>query len=138
MWKNAFLKTLYYKGFSEYCEILLVWANFALTHTLPLKNGSFLTKISLSQNLKVAIYKGFRISGRQKYPKNRGRNCWFFENWDAFKGTLRALKGHSWRGSKSLTNKELFLLPSLFCHDLSLQNKKSPVKGDFLSTGIPI
>jgi len=39
---------------------------------------------------------------------------------------------------ESLTNKELFLLPSLFCHDLSLQNKKSPVKGDFLSTGIPI
>jgi len=45
---------------------LLVRANFALTDTLPLKNGTFLTKIPSSQNLKVAIYKDFRISGRQK------------------------------------------------------------------------
>jgi len=45
---------------------LLVRANFALTDTLPLKNGTFLTKIPSSQNLKVAIYKDFRILGRQK------------------------------------------------------------------------
>jgi len=45
---------------------LLVRANFALTDTLPLKNGTFLTKILSSQNLKVAIYKNFRISARQK------------------------------------------------------------------------
>jgi len=30
LWKNALLKALYYKGFSEYCEISLIWANFAL------------------------------------------------------------------------------------------------------------
>jgi len=45
---------------------LLVRANFALTDTLSLKNGTFLTKIPSPQNLKVAIYKDFRISGRQK------------------------------------------------------------------------
>jgi len=43
---------------------LIVRANFALTDTLPLKNGTFLTKIPSSQNLKVAIYKDFRISAR--------------------------------------------------------------------------
>jgi len=45
---------------------LLLRANFALTDTLTLKNGTFLTKITSSQNLKVAIYKDFRISGIQK------------------------------------------------------------------------
>jgi len=45
---------------------LLVRANFALTDTLPLKNGTFLTKFPSSQNLKVAIYKVFAIFGRQK------------------------------------------------------------------------
>ena len=39
---------------------------FALTYTLPLKNGSFLAKFSPLQNLKVAIYKGFVILGRRK------------------------------------------------------------------------
>jgi len=45
---------------------LLVQANFALTYTLPLKNGTFLTKIPSPKNLKVAIYKVFAIFGRQK------------------------------------------------------------------------
>ena len=45
---------------------LLLRANFALTDTLPLKNSTFLAKIPSSQNLKVAIYKGLMISGRQK------------------------------------------------------------------------
>jgi len=45
---------------------LLVQANFALTYTLSLKNGTFLTKIPSPKNLKVAIYKDFRKSGRQK------------------------------------------------------------------------
>ena len=40
---------------------LLLRANFALTDTLPLKKGTFLTKIPSSQNLKVTIYKGFVI-----------------------------------------------------------------------------
>jgi len=40
---------------------LLLRANFALTDTLPLKKGTFLTKISSFQNLKTAIYKGFVI-----------------------------------------------------------------------------
>jgi hypothetical protein len=44
----------------------LLRANFTLTDTLPLKNGTFLAKILSSQNLKVAIYKNFRISARQK------------------------------------------------------------------------
>jgi len=39
---------------------------FALTYTLPLKNGTFLTKIPSSQNWKMAIYKGFVILGRRK------------------------------------------------------------------------
>jgi hypothetical protein len=54
---------------------LLVRVNFALTDTLPLKNGIFLTKIPSPQNLKVAIYKDFRKSERQKLAKNGGRNC---------------------------------------------------------------
>jgi len=45
---------------------LLVQANFVSTYTLPLKNGTFLTKIPSSQNLKVAIYKVFAIFWRQK------------------------------------------------------------------------
>ena len=47
---------------------LLLRANFALTDTLPLKNGTFLTKIPSSQNLKVAIYKGFKIVNRNGEP----------------------------------------------------------------------
>jgi len=43
---------------------LLVRANFALTYALSLKNGTFLTKIPLPQNLKVSIYKDFKISAR--------------------------------------------------------------------------
>jgi len=46
------------------CVFLILSAYFALTDTLPLKNGTFLTKIPSSQNLKVAIYKDIRISGR--------------------------------------------------------------------------
>ena len=61
MWKNAFLKALYNKGLKKIMRGLLVRANFALTDTLPLKNGTFLTKIPSSQNLKVAIYKGFAV-----------------------------------------------------------------------------
>ncbi|HZK10951.1 MAG TPA: hypothetical protein VFD10_01140, partial [Atribacterota bacterium] len=64
--ENTFLKALYIKGFKRIMRGLLVRVNFALTDTLPLKNGTFLTKIPSSQNLKVAIYKDFRISGRQK------------------------------------------------------------------------
>ncbi|OFW46153.1 MAG: hypothetical protein A2163_01855 [Actinobacteria bacterium RBG_13_35_12] len=62
----SLLKALHNKGFKRIMRGLLVRVNFALTDTLPLKNGTFLTKIPSSQNLKVAIYKDFRISGRQK------------------------------------------------------------------------
>ena len=61
MWKNALLKALYNKGFKRIMRELLLRANFALTDTLPLKNGVFLIKIPSSQNLKVAIYKGFAV-----------------------------------------------------------------------------
>ena len=64
MWGNTLLKALYNKGFKRIMPGLLVRANFALTDTLPLKNGTFLTKIPSPQNLKVAIYKDFRISER--------------------------------------------------------------------------
>ena len=66
MWENTLLKALYNKGFKRIMRGLLVRANFALTDTLPLKNGTFLTKIPSSQNLKVAIYKDFMILGRQE------------------------------------------------------------------------
>jgi len=66
-----------------------------LTYTLPLKNGSFLTKISLLQKLKIAIHKGLVILGEQKYPKIRVVNWRFFKFLRAFKGTLRAFLGHS-------------------------------------------
>jgi len=64
MWENTFLKPLYNKGFKRIMRELLLRANFALTDNLPLKNGTFLTKIPSPQNLKVAIYKDFRISVR--------------------------------------------------------------------------
>jgi hypothetical protein len=54
-----------------------------------------LTKISLSQKLKMAIYKGLVILKEQKYPKIRVVNCQFFKFLRAFKGTLRAFLGHS-------------------------------------------
>ena len=40
--------------------------------TLPLKNDSFLTKITSSQNLKVAIYKGFPVCKKTKIGKKPG------------------------------------------------------------------
>ena len=47
LWKNTLLKALYNKGFKRMMRELLVRANFALTYTLPLKNSTFSTKISL-------------------------------------------------------------------------------------------
>ena len=66
MWEKKFLKALYNNGFKRIMRGLLLRAKFALTDTLPLKNGTFLTKMPSSQNLKVAIYKDFRILERQK------------------------------------------------------------------------
>jgi len=66
-----------------------------LTYTFPLKNGTFLTKISDVQKLKMAIYKGSVISEEQKYPKIKVVNCEFFKFLRAFKGTLRAFLGYS-------------------------------------------
>jgi len=40
---------------------LLVRENFTFSDTLPLKKGTFLTKISSFKKLKTAIYKGFVI-----------------------------------------------------------------------------
>ena len=51
---------------------------FMPTYTLPLENHHFLTKISLFQKLKMAIYKGLVILEEQKYPKIRVVNCRFF------------------------------------------------------------
>jgi len=65
------------------------------TYTLPLKNRTFLTKISLFQKLKMAIYKGLMILEEQKYTKIRVVNYRFFEFLRAFKGTLRAFLGYS-------------------------------------------
>jgi len=42
---------------------------FKSSYGFTLKNGSFLTKFSPLQNLKVATYKGFKILDRPKYPK---------------------------------------------------------------------
>jgi len=68
---------------------------FMPTYTLPLENRTFLTKISLFQKLKMAIYKGLVILEEQKYPKIKVVNCQFFKFLRAFKGTLRAFLGHS-------------------------------------------
>ena len=42
---------------------------FMSTYTLPLKNRTFLSEFSDVQKLKMAIYKGFRVSGRSKKAK---------------------------------------------------------------------
>ena len=68
---------------------------FMPTYTLPLENRTFLTKISLFQKLKMAIYKGLVISEEQKCPKIRVVNYRFFKFLRAFKGTLHAFLGHS-------------------------------------------
>ena len=48
------------KAVKETCETFQK-ENFTLSDTLPLKKGTFLTKIPSFQNLKMAIYKGFVI-----------------------------------------------------------------------------
>ncbi|GAG64242.1 unnamed protein product [marine sediment metagenome] len=53
---------------------------FMPTYTLPLENRTFLTKISLFQKYKMAIYKGLVILEEQKYPKIKVVNRRFFEN----------------------------------------------------------
>ena len=53
---------------------------FMPPYALPFENRTFLTKISLFQKLKMAIYKGLVISEEQKYPKIRVVNYRFFEN----------------------------------------------------------
>jgi len=57
------------------------------TYTLPLENRTFLTKISLFQKPKMAIYKGLMILEEQKYHKIRVVNCRFLN----FYVRLRAL-----------------------------------------------
>lgn len=42
---------------------------FMPTYALPFKNRTFLAKISDVQKLKMAIYKGFRVSERSKKDK---------------------------------------------------------------------
>ena len=82
---------------------------FGSTYTLPLENRTFLTKISLFQKLKMAIYKGFKISGRQKYPKIRVVNCRFLN----FCVRLKALSVRFWgipEGVNLLLVKILFML----------------------------
>ncbi len=92
------MKALYHKGFkSRMQEKRLHLHYFMPTYTLPLENRTFLTKISDVQKLKMAIYKGFRISGRQKYPKIRVSNCQFLKNLSSKKGTFRAYLRHSRR-----------------------------------------
>jgi len=68
---------------------------FMPTYTLPLENRTFLTKISLFQKMKMAIYKGLVILEEQKYPKISVVNCRFLKNLSPKKGTFCAFLGHS-------------------------------------------
>ena len=54
----------------------------------PSKTALFRLKFHSFKKLKVAICKGFRISRRKKYPKNRGSN---FADFSKIKAHLRAL-----------------------------------------------
>jgi len=51
------------------CEFLIIRAKFASTYTFTLVKWVFFDLFLLLQNLKVAIYKGFRVSGRSKKAK---------------------------------------------------------------------
>ena len=51
------------------CEFLILSAYFASTYSFTLGKWVFLGLFSLPQNLKVAIYKGYRVSGRPKKVK---------------------------------------------------------------------
>ena len=105
MWKNSFPKALYNKGFKGMLPVLIIWANFTSTYTFTLGKWVFFGLFSLPQNLKMASCKGYRVLVRSKKAKKKRRIYWFFENWDPFKGTLRAFLRHSWRGSESLEKK---------------------------------
>jgi hypothetical protein len=51
------------------CEFLILSAYFASTYSFTLGKWVFLGLFSLPQNLKVAIYKGYRVSERPKKAK---------------------------------------------------------------------
>ena len=51
------------------CVFLIIQAKFALTYTFTLAKWVFFGLFSLPQNLKMAIYKGYRVSGRAKKAK---------------------------------------------------------------------
>jgi len=87
---------------------------------LPLKNGSFLVKFSSLQNLKVTIYKGFKISKRPKYPKNRVLKI---ANFSKIEMQKKALSVHfknipegviflSFNIAKTLINKDFYVIPA--------------------------
>jgi len=48
------------------CEISLVAHNFRSSNGFTPRKWLFLAKFSPLQNIKVAIYKGYRVLGRQK------------------------------------------------------------------------
>ena len=69
MWKNSFLKALYNKGLKGGLRILIIWANFTSTYTFTLVKWVFFGIFSLTQNLKMASCRGYRVSGKLKNAK---------------------------------------------------------------------
>ncbi len=53
---------------------------FASTYSFTLGKWLFFGLFSPPQNLKMAIYKAFLVSGKSKKANKKGRNSPFFEN----------------------------------------------------------
>jgi len=75
---------------------------FGLTYTLPLKNGSFLIKISDVQKLKMAIYKCLVILKVAKIPQNQGSKLL---NFLIFACLTERFRGIPEGGSETIENK---------------------------------
>jgi len=123
---------------------------FGLTYTLPLKNGSFLIKISDVQKLKMAIYKGLVILKVAKIPQNQASKLLDFLIFSCLTERFRGIpEGRSETIENKGFNKVLFsparsfsghspslinILISIFLFD---QVKKiSPFIGQFITISI--
>jgi len=84
---------------------------------LPLENGFFWLNFHTFKIWKWLFIRVWWFWGGKNRLKigvviaiTRFREHKFFEKWSSFKSTLRAFKGHSWRGSKTLVNKGSYVI----------------------------
>jgi len=74
------------------CEFLIISAFFASTYSFTLGKWVFFGLFLLLQNLKVSIYKGYRVSGRAKKVKKNVEIADFLK----IEARLKALSVRFW------------------------------------------